>query len=164
MSDSIAKSFEQTRENIFLLKWYGYVSHLPVSVSVTFFDQGDPVQPPSLGVELGIDRFDIQAVKFARLMHDVGHGPFSHLFERKFVDEVEMILASSECALPKSSSEKRFLYDMVVNGRNGIDVDKFDYITRGCRAVGLGCNFEFQRLLETMRILDDQICYRAKDC
>ncbi|KAK7301478.1 hypothetical protein RJT34_12343 [Clitoria ternatea] len=75
----------------------------------------------------------------------------------------EMILASSECALPKSSSEKRFLYDMVANGRNEIDVDKFDYITRGCRAVGLGCNFEFQRLLETMGILDDEICYRAKD-
>ncbi|KAK7271680.1 hypothetical protein RJT34_27779 [Clitoria ternatea] len=151
------------------------------------------------GMELGIDRFDIQAVKLAGLMHDVGHGPFSHLFEREFLPQVisgsdwsheqmsvnmvdyivnehhidvdpqmirrvkEMILASSEYALPKSSSEKRFLYDIVANGRNGIDVDKFDYITRDCRAVGLGCNFEFQRLLETMRILDDEICYRAKD-
>ncbi|PNY01038.1 protein SAMHD4, partial [Trifolium pratense] len=74
-----------------------------------------------------------------------------------------MILASSEFALPRSSSEKRFLYDIVANGRNGIDVDKFDYIARDCRACGLGCNFEFQRLMETMRVLDDEICYRAKD-
>nr|XP_027187620.1 deoxynucleoside triphosphate triphosphohydrolase SAMHD1 homolog [Cicer arietinum] len=133
------------------------------------------------------------------LMHDVGHGPFSHLFEREFLPQVmsgsdwsheqmsvnmvdhiveehrididpqmlkrvkEMILASSEFALPRSSSEKSFLYDIVANGRNGIDVDKFDYIARDCRACGVGCNFEFQRLLETMRVLDDKICYRAKD-
>jgi len=75
----------------------------------------------------------------------------------------EMILASSEFALPKSSGEKHFLYDIVANGRNGIDVDKFDYIVRDCRACGLGCNFQFPRLMETMRVLGDEICYRAKD-
>ncbi|KAE9620091.1 putative HD/PDEase domain-containing protein [Lupinus albus] len=151
------------------------------------------------GMELGIDRFDIQTVKLAGLMHDVGHGPFSHLFEREFLPQVnsgsnwsheqmsvnmvdyivdehhievdphmmkrvkEMILASTEFPLPRSSSEKDFLYDIVANGRNGIDVDKFDYIVRDCRACGVGCNFEFQRLLETMRVMDNEICYRAKD-
>ncbi|KAH1192473.1 Deoxynucleoside triphosphate triphosphohydrolase SAMHD1 [Glycine max] len=151
------------------------------------------------GLELGINRFDIQTVKLAGLLHDVGHGPFSHLFEREFLPQVisgsdwsheqmsvdmvdyivdehhidvdpqmirrvkEMILASSEYAPPRSSSEKSFLYDIVANGRNGIDVDKFDYLLRDCRACGLGCNFEFRRLLETMRVLDDEICYRAKD-
>nr|KYP32641.1 Protein SAMHD1 isogeny [Cajanus cajan] len=151
------------------------------------------------GMELGIDRFDIQTVKLAGLLHDVGHGPFSHLFEREFLPQVvsgshwsheqmsvnmvdyivdehnidvdpqmikrvkEMILASSESSPPRSSNEKSFLYDIVANGRNGIDVDKFDYISRDCRACGLGCNFDFQRLLETMRVLDDEICYRAKE-
>ncbi|CAK9162810.1 unnamed protein product [Ilex paraguariensis] len=151
------------------------------------------------GLELGIDRFDIQTVKLAGLLHDVGHGPFSHLFEREFLPRVlngskwsheqmsvemidyivdehhieidadpikrvkEMVLASSEFAQPKSRREKHFLYDIVANGRNGIDVDKFDYIARDCRACGLGCNFQFQRLMETMRVLGDEICYRAKD-
>nr|ACZ74676.1 putative metal-dependent phosphohydrolase [Phaseolus vulgaris] len=151
------------------------------------------------GLELGIDRFDIQTVKLAGLLHDVGHGPFSHLFERQFLPQVisgcdwsheqmsvdmvdymvdehridvdsqmikrvkDMILASSDFAPPRSSSEKSFLYDIVANGRNGIDVDKFDYIPRDCRACGLGCNFEFQRLLESMWVLDDEICFRAKD-
>ncbi|ONI19533.1 hypothetical protein PRUPE_3G283700 [Prunus persica] len=151
------------------------------------------------GSDLDIDRFDLQTVKIAGLLHDVGHGPFSHLFEREFLPQVrngfhwshedmsvkmvdhivnqhhididremikrvkEMILASSEFAMPRSSREKHFLYEIVANGRNGIDVDKFDYIVRDCRACGLGCNFEFQRLMETMRVMDDEICYRAKD-
>ncbi|GMI67074.1 VENOSA 4 [Hibiscus trionum] len=151
------------------------------------------------GSELGIDRFDVQTVKVAGLLHDVGHGPFSHLFEREFLPKVlngfkwaheemsvklidhivdehhidvesemikrvkEMILASSEVALPKSAKEKQFLYDIVANGRNGIDVDKFDYIVRDSRACGLGCSFDFHRLMETMRVLGDEICYRAKD-
>ncbi|KAF8378298.1 hypothetical protein HHK36_029637 [Tetracentron sinense] len=75
----------------------------------------------------------------------------------------EMILASSKNAPPKSMKEKHFLYDIVANGRNGIDVDKFDYIVRDCRACGLGCNFQFERLMDTMRVMGDEICYRAKD-
>ncbi|CAO2833198.1 unnamed protein product [Amaranthus hypochondriacus] len=150
-------------------------------------------------MELDIDNFDMTTVKLAGLLHDVGHGPFSHLFENEFLPRVldgskwcheqmsvrlidhmvdehnidmdsgiikrvkEMILASSSHALPKSTSEKLFLYDIVANGRNGVDVDKFDYIVRDSRACGLGCNFEPNRLMEQMRVLDDEICYPAKD-
>ncbi|KAE9454601.1 hypothetical protein C3L33_13493, partial [Rhododendron williamsianum] len=152
------------------------------------------------GAELGIDHFDIQTVKLAGLLHDVGHGPFSHLFEREFLPRVpngdqwshedmsqkmiehivdvhsidiepeslnkvkEMVVASNEIASSKSSKEKLFLYDIVANGRNGIDVDKFDYMVRDSRACRLGYEFQFPRLLEKMRVMDDEICYLAKEC
>ncbi|KAA3482964.1 deoxynucleoside triphosphate triphosphohydrolase SAMHD1-like protein isoform X3 [Gossypium australe] len=145
------------------------------------------------GSEINIERNDIRTVKLAGLLHDVGHGPFSHLFEREFLPRVlngsewshedmsvkmidyivdahhieidaailnnvkEMVLASSANASQNTVNEKRFLYDIVANGRNGIDVDKFDYIVRDSRACGLGCNFQFQRLLETMRVMGDEI-------
>ncbi|KAI5679195.1 hypothetical protein M9H77_10145 [Catharanthus roseus] len=147
---------------------------------------------------LGIDQFDIQTVKLAGLLHDVGHGPFSHMFEHDFLPRVcsglkwsheemslkmidyivdenyidignemlrkvkEMVVASRNPP-SRTATEKSFLYDIVANGRNGIDVDKFDYIVRDSRACGLGCNFEFQRLFETMKVIDDEICYRAKE-
>ncbi|GMH27636.1 hypothetical protein Nepgr_029479 [Nepenthes gracilis] len=151
------------------------------------------------GSELGIDQFDVQTVRLAGLLHDVGHGPFSHMFEREFLPRVlngfkwshedmstrmvdyivdehnidieyealkkvkDMIVASSDNASTNSLTEKRFLYDIVANGRNGIDVDKFDYIVRDSRACGLGCNFQSERLMETMRVMGDEICYRAKE-
>ncbi|XP_069153787.1 uncharacterized protein [Solanum lycopersicum] len=150
------------------------------------------------GQELGIESFDVQTVKLAGLLHDVGHGPFSHLFEREIlprvrsgikwshedmslkmidyiVDEnsididsgtlkkVKEMIVASEAGKSVSSKEKQFLYDIVANGRNGIDVDKFDYIERDTRACGLRCNFQFQRLMETMRVIDNEICYRAKE-
>ncbi|KAJ8439531.1 hypothetical protein Cgig2_007048 [Carnegiea gigantea] len=135
------------------------------------------------GSELDISDFDIQTVKLAGLLHDVGHGPFSHMFESGFLPQVlhgfkwshedmsvrlidhivdehnidingdmrkkvkEMIVASSEHASLHSMNGKRFLYDIVANGRNGIDVDKFDYIVRDSRACGLGCGFHFERYM-----------------
>ncbi|KAL9246498.1 hypothetical protein vseg_020025 [Gypsophila vaccaria] len=152
------------------------------------------------GSELGIDDFDAQTVRLAGLLHDVGHGPFSHMFESGFLPNVlqgssdwshedmsvrlvdyiidehhididesmqkrvkEMIVASTAHASKNSLKEKRFLYDIVANGRNGIDVDKFDYIVRDSRACGLGCSFQFERLMQTVRVMDDEICYRAKE-
>lgn len=37
----------------------------------------------------------------------------------------------------KSPLEKSFLFDIVSNSRNGIDVDKIDYIQRDCRCMNM---------------------------
>lgn len=47
--------------------------------------------------------------------------------------------------------EKTFLYDIVANKRNGIDVDKFDYFARDCHVLGLTKSFDSLRLMRFAR-------------
>lgn len=81
---------------------------------------------------------------------------------------------------PCSASEKKFLFDIVANKRNGLDVDKyacpltnsvvtslmtvrFDYIQRDSRMTGQDCSFPAMRILRSAKVLDNQICYNIKD-
>ena len=43
---------------------------------------------------------------------------------------------------------KAFLYEIVANHRNEIDVDKFDYFVRDTHALGLKMPFSFNRLMQ----------------
>ena len=42
---------------------------------------------------------------------------------------------------------KKFLFEIVANKRNGIDVDKFDYFLRDSHHLGLKCSFDAMRLM-----------------
>ena len=54
-------------------------------------------------------------------------------------------------------------YEIVANGTNSIDVDKFDYLARDSRACGVACSFDHKRLMTFSRVLDNHICYHAKE-
>ncbi|KIK22450.1 hypothetical protein PISMIDRAFT_102360, partial [Pisolithus microcarpus 441] len=56
-------------------------------------------------------------------------------------------------------TEKPFLFEIVANARNGLDVDKFDYIARDCHAVGDRGSL----LISSARVIDNKICYDIKD-
>ncbi|XP_051994015.1 deoxynucleoside triphosphate triphosphohydrolase SAMHD1-like [Xyrauchen texanus] len=150
--------------------------------------------------ELNITPQDNLCVQIAGLCHDLGHGPFSHLFDILFIPEVRMSgtqwkheMASIQMfqhmvdqnglkevmgnyglnpdedlpfieeliqGVDSSAGEwsargrpehKSFLYEIVANKRNGIDVDKWDYFARDCHHLGIGNSFDHQRLLKFAR-------------
>ena len=51
----------------------------------------------------------------------------------------------------------------MANGKNSIDVDKFDYIARDTQSCGLKSSFDHARLMCHSRVIDNEICFHAKE-
>lgn len=146
--------------------------------------------------ELGISDREASAVRLAGLLHDLGHGPFSHVFDNEFmssaapgmkwhheqastmmldylIDDNAIDIDASQTRLIKElilASEKKgvkrdrsFLYEIVANGRTGVDVDKFDYLARDCLNLGIKSSYDYSRLMTFSRVINDQICYHSKE-
>lgn len=87
------------------------------------------------------------------------------------VDTHNIDLSSSEInhidaliqGTPIGDEEKTWMFDIVSNSRNSIDVDKFDYLARDCYNLGVKSSYDFSRLLKLSRVIDSQICYHAKE-
>ncbi|KAJ7705829.1 hypothetical protein B0H14DRAFT_3027083 [Mycena olivaceomarginata] len=139
---------------------------------------------------------DIDCVQIAGLCHDLGHGPWSHVWDGLFMVAVapekrwkhedgskmmfRALLENNTITIPEkdvkfilalidgepsqcSPDEKVFLFDIVANKRNGLDVDKFDYIARDSYMIGDHNKFSLARLIKSARVIDNEICYDIKD-
>lgn len=59
-------------------------------------------------------------------------------------------------------TNRPYLYEIIANPFNGIDVDKFDYLRRDPYNLGLDYSFNCERLLEEARVIDGHICFPKK--
>ena len=134
---------------------------------------------------LGRDNFtdkEIELISISGLIHDIGHGPFSHLFDevidshheyrsiellkymnQKYVlnyseEEIHMIQTMID---PKDIKDKKYLYQIVSN-KNGIDVDRIDYIMRDTKMIGLNYGIEWLRIMKGSKISNNEIIYSDK--
>ncbi|CAL1543481.1 unnamed protein product [Lymnaea stagnalis] len=64
-------------------------------------------------------------------------------------------------------AHKSYLYEIVNNKRNGIDVYKWDYMARDCHHFGIKNNFDHERYMKFARVIEVdgemQICMRDKE-
>ena len=124
------------------------------------------------------DRY-IELFRIAGLIHDIGHGPFSHLYDNPLIRGDEPEHEERGCVLFKEMVKKytialtvrevekiidmvdpkgykQFLWQnqIIANKISQIDVDKIDYIRRDCYHLGMPYvkENEFSRLITDMRV------------
>ena len=123
----------------------------------------------SLSVELS--EYDKICVMLAGLLHDVGHGPFSHAFEHvtkhshedytaKIIlgeTELNQVLAEVSPRLPEDivsiieHNHPNDILNQIISGQ--LDADRMDYLLRDSyfSATSYG-QFDLERILRTMRV------------
>lgn len=64
---------------------------------------------------------------------------------------------------PSGQTINKFMYQIVCNKQNGIDVDKFDYLKRDSYYTNKPTSFDHIRLMINAKVIDDNICYAKKE-
>ncbi|KAI7900212.1 uncharacterized protein BX663DRAFT_518954 [Cokeromyces recurvatus] len=75
----------------------------------------------------------------------------------------DLIMGEPTSSFSQKYADRRFLFDIVANKKNSVDVDKFDYIERDAYNMGLRSSYDAKRLLVYSRVIHDEICYHHKE-
>lgn len=112
----------------------------------------------------------------AILLHDVGHGPYSHALEHSIVEGInheevsDIILTAlnnafngrldAAIAIFEDRCEKHFLHKLVASQ---LDMDRLDYLKRDSFFTGVAEGvINYERLLNMLNVVDDGLVIEAK--
>lgn len=154
-----------------------------------------------------MDDYLIELIKIAGLIHDIGHGPFSHLFDEwihiinedkqldgsvmleheersvllfhKIITDEKIKFADDEYNMsdfinedafdfiaelinPTNTTPINFVFQIVSNSLNGLDVDKLDYLYRDSFYLGSGNPYDLMRVISHVQVIGGNICFPEK--
>lgn len=129
---------------------------------------------------LKLTQFEKIVVMLAALLHDIGHGPFSHSFEsvsgishevftcRILLEDSQVHTClesyykglSNEVASVISHTHPNPLLQQMISGQ--LDADRMDYLLRDAYFTGTKYGeFDLERIIRTMRVKDNQLVVKA---
>tara|TARA_B000000460_G_C21503726_1_gene387568 strand:+ start:30 stop:1178 length:1149 start_codon:yes stop_codon:yes gene_type:complete len=128
---------------------------------------------------------EYKLISLSALIHDLGHGPFSHLFDNfvggknheyrsielfkymnqkynfgysdKNINFIKDVIDPPDIYM----KDKKYCYQIVSN-KNGIDVDRMDYIMRDTKMTGLNYGVEYKRIMKNSIIHNSEIYFSNK--
>ena len=125
-----------------------------------------------IAAHLSLSDQETRVIRFAALLHDIGHGPFSHFYEQAIAEstghsflheeithaliqhceEVSVTLKGSlEAVLSLFQPSRQCTGEQILNGP--IDADKMDYLRRDSYHTGVAYGiFDLERLLYTLGV------------
>ncbi len=126
------------------------------------------------GIDISDEEFESALITI--LLHDIGHGPFSHALEFSLIKGIEhekisaliMQLFNQEMdnkldlslKIFKGSYPKKFLSQLVASQ---LDVDRLDYLNRDSFFTGVSeGKIGFERILKMLNVRDNQIVVEEK--
>ncbi len=126
----------------------------------------------------GIFIFDseAEALKAAILLHDVGHGPFSHVLEHTLIrdishEEISIMMMEEinhemngalnlAIKMFKDDYSKRFLHQLI---SSQLDMDRLDYLRRDSFFTGVTeGNIGSARIIKMLNVVDDRLVVEQK--
>jgi len=125
---------------------------------------------------ISISEEEATALQLAILLHDIGHGPFSHAMEHSIVEEItheEISLAfmkelnmefNGELTLAiqifEGKHPKPFFYQLI---SSQLDMDRSDYLKRDSFYTGVAeGNINSERLITMLNVVDDELVVEEK--
>lgn len=119
---------------------------------------------------------EAEAVRAAILLHDIGHGPFSHVLEHTLIsgvnhEEISLVVMERmneefrgqltlAIKIFKNEYPKRFLHQLI---SSQLDVDRLDYLRRDSFYTGVTeGNIGSSRIIEMLDVADDHLVVQKK--
>ena len=158
------------------IKQLGLISLIYPGANHTRFEHcvGTMNLASKLANELGLDEYETELVRISGLVHDIGHGPFSHVSEG--------VLSFPHEELTKYVVEKTSMHDLlsekfdtnqiidIINGKGHLgpiisgelDVDRMDYLLRDSHNTGVAYGIiDYERIISNLK-LDDGLVLDIK--
>ena len=124
---------------------------------------------------IAISAEEEQGVKIAILLHDIGHGPFSHALEHTIVDvnheQLSLMIMeqlnhemkgrlSLAIAIFTNQYSKHFLHQLV---SSQLDVDRLDYLARDSFFTGVSEGvIGYDRIIKMLTVINDELVVEEK--
>ncbi len=119
---------------------------------------------------------EAEAVEAAILMHDIGHGPFSHVLENTLIsgishEEISLLMMERinhdlggrlnlAIAIFKDEYPKRFLHQLI---SSQLDMDRLDYLRRDSFYTGVTeGNIGSARIIKMLNVVNDRLVVEQK--